>query len=155
MRRFLFAVAVLAASLAQADVVGKWTGSVASGPIGSGGKAIIKGTSPTLTIMIEKNGSYTFSSPGPGGKTNSIKGTWKQSGSDIIFTPSAESKKASPTAKEQKMKLSADKKKLIWEVKAKVISGGPGSIEKLSKEERDKLMKDAKEVTRVIEFKKA
>jgi len=153
MRRFLFAVAVLAASFAQADVVGKWTGSVSARP--TSGNIVVKGTAPVLTLVVDKNGSYTFSSPAPGGKTNSIKGTWKQSGSDILLTPSAESKKANPNAKEQKMKLSSDKKKLIWEVKAKVISGSPGNLDKLSKEEREKLMKEAKEVTRVIEFKKA
>lgn len=156
-RTLATSILVLSAIFAQADVTGKWVGTMKGGgimPAGATGKTIAKG--PQYTLTLNKDGSYKMETASVQKKI-STSGTWKQSGSELTLMPSADSKKLSPNVQDRKLKIGAGEKTLVMEMKSRMMMTMPahtGKIDTNDKAAMEKLMKDAKEVTMSVEFKR-
>lgn len=156
-RTLATSILVLAAIFVQADVTGKWVGNMKGGgimPAGATGKTVMKG--PQYALTLNKDGSYKMETTSAQKKI-STGGTWKQSGSELTLSPSAESKKLSPNVQDRKLKIGAGEKTLVMEMKARMMMSMPaqtGKIDTNDKAAMEKLMKDAKEVTMTVEFKR-
>lgn len=156
-RTLATSILVLSAILAQADVTGKWVGTMKESgimPAGASGKVIAKG--PQYSLTLNKDGSYSMVTTTPKTKI-STKGTWKRTGSELTLMPSAESKKVSPNVQDRKLKIGAGEKTLVMEMKARMMMSMPahtGKIDTNDKAAMEKLMKDSKEVTMSVEFKR-
>ena len=78
-------ILILLATVAQADLVGKWKGTVKTETPGVelGG---IQTQTPKLDLVIKADGTYIQNSSNPDGTTKRTEGTWKQENNTVFLT---------------------------------------------------------------------
>ncbi len=78
-------ILILLATVAQADLVGKWKGTVKTETPGVelGG---IQTQTPKLELVIKADGTYIQNSSNPDGTTKRTEGTWKQENNTVLLT---------------------------------------------------------------------
>lgn len=159
MKRFLFLSSLIAvAAIASADVTGKWVGTMKGPGVMPAGAKVGSVSTPKYTLTLNKNGSYTMETKS-GTRTINTDGKWKQTGSELTLTPSEAAKKQGPMIQERKVKIGAGEKTLVMEIKVKMMastmaSGGSEKLDVNDKAKMAKMMKDAKDMTLSVEFKR-
>ena len=78
-------ILILLATVAQADLAGKWKGTVKTETPGVelGG---IPTQTPKIELVIKADGTYIQNSSNPDGTTKKTEGTWKQEKNIVLFT---------------------------------------------------------------------
>ncbi len=159
MKRLLFLSSLIAvAACASADVSGKWVGTMKGPGVMPPGAKLSSTNTPKYTLTLNKNGSYTMETKSGTRKVNT-DGKWKQSGSELTLTPSEAAKKQSPMIQERKLKVGAGEKRLTMELQVKMMApmksgDGNAKVDVNDKEKMAKMMKDAKDMTLSVEFKR-
>lgn len=84
-KQITLALLVLVASIANADLAGKWKGTVKTETPGVelGG---VQTQTPKIELVIKADGTYVQNTANPDGTTKRTEGTWKQEKNAVIFT---------------------------------------------------------------------